>query len=232
MPLESFYQGGRENWTNVEAHRECLMVSARFYPVVGGAERQAYKLAKALTAQESSVEVVTGQTTCLAPIRDQLDGIHVTRLFAYSFYVVGLMSWLWFHRNQYDLIHVHQLVYPAWAAGRIGTWLKKPVIAKAGNSGPVNIRLRPIIADSRTRHGSVNARLLDRVIATSQAIAQDLVAAGFVERQITRVPNGVELPQRVNAGPMRECADTVRPLRKRADYRMYWASAPEEKRPQ
>ena len=171
------------------------MVGARFYPVVGGAEQQAYKLAKALTAKGISVSVVTGQSTSLVPIRDQLEGINVTRLFAYDAYPVGLMSWLWYHRNRYDLIHVHQLVYPAWAAGRIGSWLKKPVIAKAGSAGSGfdlgYIRSLPVFGQAMAR---AMPRLLDRVVATSQVIVRDLVAAGFLEDQIVQIPNGVELP--------------------------------------
>jgi glycosyltransferase involved in cell wall biosynthesis len=172
-----------------------LMVSARFYPVIGGAEQQAYKLAKALTANGISVNVVTGQSKSLAPVHDQLGSIPVTRLFAYDAYLLGLMSWLWLHRNQYDLIHVHQIVYPAWAAGRIGSWLKKPVIAKAGNSGPGfdlrYIRALPIVGNAMAR---AIPTLLDRAIAISEAVVHDLETAGFRDDQIVRIPNGVELP--------------------------------------
>ena len=167
------------------------MVGARFYPVVGGAEQQAYKLAKALTAKGITVNVVTGQSTSFAPIRDQLEGIKVTRLFAYDAYLAGLMLWLWHQRDQYDFIHVHQLVYPAWASGRIGSWLKKPVIAKVGNSGPGfdlrYIRSLPVLGNAMTR---AMPGLLDRVIAISEAIVQDLEAAGFREGQIVRIPMG------------------------------------------
>ena len=170
------------------------MVGARFYPVLGGAEQQAYKLAKALIAKGISVNVVTGQSKSLFPIYDQLDGVNVTRLFAYDAYLVGLMSWLWYHRNQYDLIHVHQLVYPAWAAGRIGSWLKKPVIAKAGSTGSGfdlgYVQSLPIFGKAMAR---AMPKLLDRVVATSQAIVHDLVAAEFLEDQIVQIPNGVEI---------------------------------------
>jgi glycosyltransferase involved in cell wall biosynthesis len=185
-----------------------VMVVRLFYPWVGGAERQAHKLARELRKKNIQTEIVTGWWFRGTPKRELLDGIPVTRnhtlwhmfdlkglrwLGGYL-YILTLLWYLWRRRASYDLIHVHSLSYHAFAATLAGRWFHRKTIVKLANSGPAS----DISKMRRDKHLPFAHLMLpaalgcDRLVATNELIARELIAEGVPAERIARLSNGVE----------------------------------------
>ena len=178
--------------------RRVLMISTHFYPTIGGAERQALALGRALVTRGHSVSVVTHRPRGL-PASEVVDGVSIHRairpigrggLYALS-YCSTLAAFLLRRRRDYDLIHAHLLFLDAAAAGLLRSGLGKPVVAKAAGAGATGdaARLRRVRFGSRLLRGVARA---DRIVAPSRDVEEELVALGISRTQLIRIPNGVE----------------------------------------
>lgn len=187
-----------------------LMVSRLFHPWVGGMERQALKLARALAEDGAEVRIVTGRWFRGTPRRERIEGIDVFRNHTLweGFGVRGLrrlgsyiymftLAWhLWVERKSFDLIHVHGLSYHTYVARLVASRLGKPVVVKLANSGAAS----DITKLQTGRHLAGTGWMLptaldcDRIVALNPAIAGELRAQGVDERRIVHIPNGVEMP--------------------------------------
>jgi glycosyltransferase involved in cell wall biosynthesis len=201
-----------------------LMVVRLFHPWIGGTERQALKLSRALAAAGSDVRIVTGRWFRGTPRSERIEGVEVFRhhtlweffgirgmkKFGGYLYILTLAWHLFRTRDTYDVIHVHGLNYHTAVAATVGRRLGKPTIAKLANSG--------IASDiDRMRRGQQLAgagRLLgaalrcDRLVALSPVIADELRRAGVSEERIVSIPNGVEVDE--TAAPRRPESDVLR----------------------
>ena len=121
-------------------------------------------------------------------------GVKGLRKFGGYIYILSLYWYLWKHRHQYDLIHIHMLGYPAFPGTLAGQRLGKRTIIKIANSGQ----------GSDIRHMQENALLpgqrqmlsvtlgADRMVAINEAIVTELNQAGVAQKRIVVIPNGVE----------------------------------------
>jgi len=185
-----------------------LMVVRLFYPWIGGAERQAHKLARELRQRGIPVEIVTGWWFRGTPQREIFDGIPVfrnhtlwdlfgirgLRRFGGYLYLFTLLWHLWRRRAHYDVIHVHGLNYHTAPAVLAAHWFRRKIITKLANSGSASD-----IHKFRTSQQLPGARFLfptalrcDRFIATNPTIRQELIAAGVSSEKIVELTNGVE----------------------------------------
>jgi glycosyltransferase involved in cell wall biosynthesis len=185
------------------------MVVRLFAPWVGGTERQAHTLARALAKRGVKVEIVTGWWFRRTRRRETLDGIPVFRnqtLWEFGgvkglrklggyLYIGSLLWYLWRRRNRYDVIHVHGLNYHTFAAVLAARWLNKKTITKLANSGKASD-----IEKMRQDRQLVFARFMlptalrcDRFVALNETIVQELVEAGVPRSRIVRLSNGVDL---------------------------------------
>jgi glycosyltransferase involved in cell wall biosynthesis len=189
-----------------------LMVISQFHPIVGGAERQAQLLAKKLIEKGIRVDLITGWWNFGTPRKEMIDGVSVVRNFCGwgmfgmnkhrtirvlggIIYVITLGAYLFLHGREYDIIHVHQFLYPAFVSLLIGKEvLKKPVIVKSASSGSTSDieRLR------RLPLGFLQLNFLlkelDHLVAVSRATGEDFKQIGYSESRISYIPNGVEVP--------------------------------------
>ena len=179
-----------------------LMVIGQFYPIVGGAERQAQKLAKTLIRKGLSVTVATGRHHGLKK-RGIVDGIPIFRTcigkkYVYKF-MFSLFCFLLRNRSKYDIIHIHQGLYPAFVGVLASRLLNKKSIIKIGNSGE-RFDLK-VLAEMLPFGGAVAKYILhvDKVVAISDQIEQDLLNFGFNDEKILRIPNGVEIVNKPNS---------------------------------
>ena len=195
-----------------------LMVTTYFHPIVGGMERQALALAKALNHAGHTVTVATCRFPQLGP-REVIDGIQVHRvirprargvLYAAS-YLSSLSAFLVRWRRHYDLIHVHLLYLDAVAAGLLRARLGKPVLVKAACGGAFGdvARLSRVPGRWLFRAG---LRHVDRIVAISRQIREELVGYGLPSARIMHIPNGVDA-ERFRPSSARE------PLRQRLGLR-------------
>ena len=185
-----------------------FMVVRLFYPWIGGTERQAHKLALALSEKGVPVEIVTGWWFRGTPRREELDGLPVYRNFTlWQFlgikglrkfggylYILTLILYLWRRRNDYDVIHVHGLNYHTFAANLAGRWFDRRTIAKLANSGQASDvqKMRQDRQLALARYMLPVALQSDRFVAINETIVEELVAAGVEPERIVSVGNGVE----------------------------------------
>jgi glycosyltransferase involved in cell wall biosynthesis len=174
------------------------MVSAGFWPAVGGAERQALELSRALRARGAEVLVLTRRVGGAAP-REEVFGTPVRRLRVYGggaldslCFLFGALGWLLKHGAEYDAIHAHLAGSPALAAALAGRWLGKPVLVKLGGGRGIG----ELAASSRTVLGRLKLALLASLKPRFLAVVPDLAAearehlgGAFIEV----LPNGVDV---------------------------------------
>ncbi|OGQ95224.1 MAG: hypothetical protein A2521_03540 [Deltaproteobacteria bacterium RIFOXYD12_FULL_57_12] len=175
------------------------MIIGQYQPVVGGAERQAAKLAKKLLHHNVKVDVLTihrrGQK-----ITENIDGVHVIRVAKPSFgilkiYLAMLATFFYILKNKarYSCIHIHSASYLAFAAVIAAKLARLPVIIKTVSSAP---RFDLVKLESEFFLGRLYARQIvahaARFIAISPQIATDMRHYGITEQRIITIPNGVE----------------------------------------
>jgi glycosyltransferase involved in cell wall biosynthesis len=187
-----------------------LMISRQFSPFIGGTEIQAQKLARKLIEYGVKVLMTTSWWIWGTPQQETIDTIPVFRNFAFwgmfgikglrkfgeYTYLVTLLSYLWRHRNEYDLIHIHLLNQAAFSGVLAGRWLKKPTIIKLAASGlysdiykmqtsnfalPGSKQMLPIILKA------------NRFVAINGEIVDELWEAGVPKERILFIPNGIEM---------------------------------------
>jgi len=169
------------------------MVITSYQPIVGGAERQAAGLARAMVAAGHSLTVITRHHPGL-PRREWQDGVRVERVRAFGpkplaafAFLLGAARAVW--RSRPDVVHCHSLFSPV-LAGLLGGWLAgAPVLAKPMRAGEASgIAHRRL---GRWRMALCRARL-GAVVAISAEIRDELLALGFAPDRIACIPNGVD----------------------------------------
>lgn len=189
--------------------RICLIIP-RFFPEVGGAERQTHALARMLLARGHQVMVLTRQLGGLPP-REVLDGVPVVRairtvelgpLFGLT-YVLSVARFLLAHRRDWDVIHVTHAYLDAFAAVLTRRLHGLPVVVRpacAGYYGDLarlgRFRVWPLLPalDGLTSRAVIRTiARAEAFIANSTELREELIGAGFPAERIVRVPNGVDL---------------------------------------
>jgi glycosyltransferase involved in cell wall biosynthesis len=186
-----------------------LMIISQFYPIIGGAEKQAQTLAKKLIEKGIDVNIVTGWWNFGTPRREIIDGIRVVRNFCCwgmwgikgirtlgrLIYMASLAIYLLIRKQEYDIIHVHQVLYPAFISTFIGKGiLKKPVLVKMGCSGLTS----DIKALQCFPLGGLQLKYLvkkmDYLITVNHQSIEEFRGLGYPIPRIQYIPNGVVLP--------------------------------------
>lgn len=182
-----------------------LMVINQFHPLVGGAERQAQKLAKGLIERGVDVQILTSRRPGTKK-RELVDGIPVRRhrvlyiplgrrKLGYTlFYMAYVFLYLLGRRRSFDVIHAHHAEYPAFVCSLAGRLLGKPSIVKSASSGEyfdlVKLQQKPLIGRFMAQSLCKNT---DCFVAISTYIRDDLRRSGVPHEKIVLIPNGVEM---------------------------------------
>jgi len=97
--------------------------------------------------------------------------------------------------RNFDVIHVHQVLYPAFISAFAGRILKKPVIAKVGSSG-FNSDINQIrkLPGGRLQLKYI-LKNLDVLVCTSRLMREEFAGEGMAEDGIRIIRNGVEVPR-------------------------------------
>ncbi len=189
------------------------MFSEQFYPRIGGAERQAQKLGRALIDLGCTVEVLTARHDPSWLPTEDVDGVRIHR-FPYTdicarfpgirgLGVPNTMLGSWQVRRavdaligRFDLLHGHiaspMVVYAMDAAHAAG----KKAICKIALSGPKwdleALRKTSLAGGRLARHA---LKRLDMWVAMSGEIRRQLQDSGVDASRIRSIPNGVVLPK-------------------------------------
>jgi len=178
--------------------RRLVLVTRRFWPLVGGAERIMASLATELAARGHQVTLLTARWQPQWPVELTYRGVPVRRLansprrFWGTFqYMAGLGRWLRKRVSEFDLVYVSMLKHDAYAAiGAVGD--RVPVVLRAegaGESGDCRWQ-EQAQCGLRIRRCCQAA---DAVVAPSPAIEEELLAAGYARPRVHPLPNGVPL---------------------------------------
>ncbi|MCE9547626.1 MAG: glycosyltransferase family 4 protein [Planctomycetia bacterium] len=177
-----------------------LLISRRFWPLVGGAESMVAALATELRRQQAQPSIVTARWQPDWPAEIVHRGVHVTRLpnpalrgWGTLRYMLSLGRWMLSHAGQFDVAYVSMLkhdAYAALAARQRGGW---PVVLRAEGGGATGDCAWQREANfgrriARQCHGA------DAIVAPSIAIRDELLAAGYPPQRVHLIPNGVEIP--------------------------------------
>jgi len=182
-----------------------LFVVDSTFPGAGGAEAQAQKLGRALTAKGASLEFATPKTEAGQAIDEIVDGVPLHRINYPQIKVLGaiilLIRFAWFlfkRRNDFDVIHVHITRLLASVAVAVRPLTGIPVIAKI--SGYFEFKggvLDPEAVNPANVLLKRTLRKIDYVQTISVQTREKLLEAGFRDEQILFIPNGVDTAEAI-----------------------------------
>ncbi|MBX2857967.1 MAG: glycosyltransferase [Cellvibrionaceae bacterium] len=180
-----------------------LMLTCQYMPdVYGGAEKQCWRLSKALVRHGINIRLITSLQKNAARFDDDLPISRIYtgkapdllgRWFIFSSYwFFRVVIWGVIHRHSYDLVHCHQGKFGGFVGCFLGLLVKKPVLIKIGNSEQ---DMDFLCLKRKFFFGPLLFRFVLKrqpyVVAISQVIARNLETAGF--KNIIRIPNGIDV---------------------------------------
>ena len=178
----------------------CVLVTRRFWPLVGGAEIVMANLGAKFQQRDISCQIVTAQWQTNWPTEFVHREVPVVRLrnptqriWGTFRYLSSLARWLKEHADEIDLVYVSMLKHDAYTATKICQQLGIPVVLRAEGGGDTG----DCAWQTTARFGlSIRRRCKTAaaVIAPSRAVADELREAGYPTDKLHLIPNGVALP--------------------------------------
>lgn len=184
-----------------QAGKQILFAVDSRFPGLGGAERQALKLAVALREKGASVEFVTPRVLKSQSLQEECDGFTIRRLdyphirWVGSLFLMAVFArYLYVNRSRFDAVHIHITHLLAASAGFIRRWSGLPVVTKISGyyefeGGVLDQRKRFFPLNFLIRMG---LRQVDFVQTISKETRDKLLLAGFRDEQIRFIPNGID----------------------------------------
>jgi glycosyltransferase involved in cell wall biosynthesis len=140
-------------------------------------------------------------------------GIKGLRPLAALTYMATLGIYLLAHRRNYDIIHIHQALHPAFVSILVGkVFLGKPAIVKTASSGMTS----DIKQLKQVPLGNLQLKYLlenmECLVAVSELGGKEFEKIGFPQSQIVHIPNGVLLPRdgKVDYAQVKQVITTAR----------------------
>lgn len=168
------------------------------FPVVGGLERQAHELGKALVQRGCTVHVMSTRFDPKQKNVEIVDGIQIHRIPWFSFkplrfllFPISLVRIMFKLRTKIDLVHVHNISWFAAFIILVAKIFGLPVVAKLPNFGLFGI---PGLRERR--FGSFHVALLkrsDAIVAMAPESLPELRDIGYPAERIFKVTNGITL---------------------------------------
>ena len=178
----------------------CVLVTRRFWPLVGGAEIVMANLGAEFRQRDVSCQILTAQWQANWPTEFVHREVPVVRLrnpkqriWGTFRYLSSLARWLKEHADQIDIVYVSMLKHDAYTATKICQQLGIPVVLRAeggGDTGDCHWQTTARFGLSIRRR----CKTATAVIAPSQAVAEELLAAGYPTDNLHLISNGVALP--------------------------------------
>ena len=182
----------------------------RFYPIVGGMERQCQAVVSSLIAQGWDIKVWTRRPSPDLPSHEIIDGIPVHRFGRGSqthldvlIVLVQQFVALLCSRQQYDIIHIYGAGHLAMIGLLAGKLVRKPVIIRPATYSDVTRYLQGNQSTIPTLWGrlyhtdplKLKLWLLRSVtiwVALTKEIETEIAALPFQPHAIVRIANGVD----------------------------------------
>jgi len=175
--------------------KTCFLIPS-FYPLIGGAEKQAYILSHQLVKNGIEVFILTRKVKG-TPAFEILDGVPVYRVFAKYhslFFVVSSLIWLIYNRKKYDIINVHTFDSPAVVACLAKYLLpSKKIFIKVRRSG----KNTPLAKFKKSSSGKIRLKIMRKqstgFVAVTEEAKREVIEAGISEKKVKLIPNGVDV---------------------------------------
>jgi glycosyltransferase involved in cell wall biosynthesis len=186
-----------------------VLITRRFWPLVGGAEMTMANLADALVSDGHQVTILTAAWNKDWPAEIRHRGVRVQRIPQANSrwlgtwqYMRGIKRWLKEHQDEFDLVYVSMLKHDAYVAVRAGANGRFPVVLRAEGSGPTG----DIAWQEQNWCGRWirnRCRRASAIVAPNSTIKQELLQAGYDRNRVQQISNGVALgPERSSKGRM------------------------------
>ena len=175
------------------------LVTRRYPPCLGGAEKVLSYLANAFADLGDDVSVLTSRLDpALPPVERPRDRLTVVRLPTSRLRFFGTWRYLrnlrrWFAQNPVDLAYVSMLKHDAYAVVGVGAGLGFPVVLRPEGAGATG----DVAWQKWGRFGSTIAarcRTADALVAISASVRAELLADGYPSDRVFDLPNGVPIP--------------------------------------
>ncbi|MGH7797287.1 MAG: glycosyltransferase family 4 protein [Candidatus Binatia bacterium] len=173
------------------------MLMRKFYPLTGGYQNQALRLARELRKNGFQVHVVTQRHGTLSRYELHQE-IPIYRVFAFPSghlaawsYLISAFFWMVRNRERFQIIHANRSS-SGLVAGLIGFVLRKPVLYKLTRGDEIDVK-----GFRTTFLGRFKVQCLkhtvDKFVAITKRIEEDLRRLGIPSKKLARIPNGIEL---------------------------------------
>lgn len=181
-----------------------VLVTRRFWPLMGRAGKATANLAAELAARNVDVTVLTARWNPQWPARITCGGVPVVRFERppgqgrhANQYVKSLARWLQVNQDRYELVYVSKLQHEAYAALK-AVRRGVPVVLRAeaaGRLGDCHWQLEAR-GGRKIKQACMKA---DALIGPSRAIERELIAAGYPRRKVHYLARGVPIPPQPDA---------------------------------
>jgi glycosyltransferase involved in cell wall biosynthesis len=175
-----------------------LMISPQFFPLIGGAEKAAFRLSKELASHNHFVQIVTERCERSWPSEEIISGVRVRRLPRFFdnylgalLFKISLTYFLLVSGRRFDVWHVHQIGITACLTIILGKLLRRPVVYKLTGTGSIGIerQIRRLPFSSLCRFISKYA---NAYICPSLQTIEEASAFGLTTSRLFLIPNGVD----------------------------------------
>jgi glycosyltransferase involved in cell wall biosynthesis len=178
-----------------------VMLMRKFYPLTGGYQNQALRLATELRKNGFRVHVLTQRHGSLSPY-EVYQGIPIHRVFAFrsghlaawSYLIAGFL-WMMRNRHRFQIIHANRSS-SGLAAGVIGFLLRKRVLYKLTRGDEVDAKGLRSGFLGRLKVSCLRLTVGKFVSLTAETV-EDLLALGVSPKRIARIPNGINVEDRL-----------------------------------
>lgn len=184
-----------------------LMIIAQYFPIIGGAEQQAHRLAKELIARGCEVTVLTGRWYRCTLRREVMEGVTVIRhstgwdwlwkfklghVLKHYLWELTLLLHLLVSGRKFQVLHVHQALHAAFVTLFANRLLRRKVIVKIGCGGELS-DVKMMQQNRVSPFGRIFWRFIrnaDRMVAINREIEAELLADDVSSEKVVRIPNG------------------------------------------
>ncbi|NWF91945.1 MAG: glycosyltransferase family 4 protein [Syntrophaceae bacterium] len=172
-----------------------LMVIGLYYPIIGGAERECQKHAESLKRLGCKVTVLTQYMKGL-PEYEIVNGVSVYRKIKATTpwaitYLLSALRFMIRSRREYEIIQCYGIFYHTTACVIMKYLYRKKVLQRLECAGP-NGDLGRINKIKCSVLIKLCWKKVDKFIAISKEILNDLVNCGVKKEKITYIPNSVD----------------------------------------